>query len=155
MALLFSGIRIAFLFVAVCLGICLGQRGYIKNAALFKPIVKSPFFRSLRVHKAVKVLLTGAKHIEHAENHAEWYVKAGGKERADKDFFLINAFGVTEGFSLESGGVWKQGMVGDYVVRFTETFSDQFPYPAIHMYRKSFDSSRENEIVALYKGQNF
>ena len=119
------------------------KRGFIKEGVgAVRSMVKSPLLRLLRVRTAKKVLLTDAK-LYHTDELLNVYRKSGGRERAERDFWLLNAYDVKEGYAMESGGVWKRGMVGDYVVHFEQRYSEEYPYPSILMYRRA---SRERSI---------
>ena len=169
MSLQIGEIRITFMSFIVCLVMCIhfgnlscnGEshgvrrtRGVIKEAAeLVRKVVKYPVMRWIRVRQARKVMLTDAK-LEHKGKRVTMYEKLGGKERAEMDYWLIDAYDVKEGYAKESG-VWMQGMVGDYVVVFQQKHSDEVPYPAISMLRRNTRerSSGINTII-LYRTLN-
>ena len=64
---------------------------------------------------------------------------------------VLDAYDVEEGYAEESGGVWKKGMVGDYVVLFEQRFHANFPYPSISMFSGNTPAKNSNKIVVFYR----
>ena len=118
-----------------------GRRGIINTLVL-------PLMRSLRVKRATRIMMAGATLLIKDENVIVYW-KSGGKIRAEKDFWMIDVYGVKKGFNSKDSCAWKCGIVGDSTVEFVDKFSDKSPFPAIYLYKKQVPS--KSMIAVLYK----
>ena len=94
----------------------------------------------VRVVKARNILLADARLFKTDDGfQVSWYGKQGGWERAERDFLAMGGCRRKYKARLDLNGqsdVSKYGTAGENTVQLIKRFSDEFPYPAIFMYKK-------------------
>ena len=102
----------------------------------------------MRVRRAKQIMLKDATVLIQEEKRVVYW-KSGGKIRAERDFWMIDVYGVKKGFDAEDSCTWRCGIVGDSTVEFRDKFSNHSPIPVIYLYKK--DSSTVSRVtVVLY-----
>ena len=134
------------------------KRNVIKTITAIFSKTKTWTLQLVRVVRARSILLADAR-LWRTDKALEvsWYGKTGGWARAERDFWAMGGccsklqFIVRENLDGQSD-VSKYGTVGENAVELIKRFSDEFPYPAIFMYKKNLlDESSGNSILVLYK----
>ena len=111
--------------------------------------------KKVKVHLTLDTFLSIRQYSKLIRTDADlnvvWYEKIGGKRRADRDFFKLDAYDVSKGYDKNLQCIWKMGTVGDNTLEYLGKYSEYIPLSSnIHLQEKfSRDDEREYDSCCL------